>query len=701
MHLFARIRPRPSRTAVLAAALASTAPALPAQTAAPASPPEAVVALEPIVVVAHADSHGLHVVLDPRAPAQPVPAHDGAGVLHAVPGFSVVRKGGTDGDPVFRGMAGSRLSVLLDGENILGGCGNRMDPPTAYVFPAAFDRVTVIKGPQSVVHGPASPAGVVLLERIPRSLTSDTARIHASMTLGSAGRNDEFLEAVAGGPRMQARLAATRTASDDYRDGSRRLIHSRYERWSTHASAAWTPDRDTFVEISGVLSDGEAAYADRAMDGVAFERQNLGLRARRTHLTPHVAAIEAQLFHNDVDHVMDNFSLRTFTPTSMMPGRAVSNPSRETFGARAFATLVPAGGLEIKLGADYQGNRHALRTTSDEAADPVRAKRRIRDASFDTIGVFAEASRDIADDRRLVAGARADLWSATDHRERLSAGMSGAMPNPTAGRRRHATLPSAFIRYEWKPVPATTAYAGVGHAARFPDYWELFSKESTTTLSAFGSEPEHTTQVDVGLVYRAKPLTASVALFGAQIDDFLLIESGFRKPATAMGSRAATVTRSVDARTWGAEASAAWEHESGWRADASIAWVHGTNRIEKRPLGQQPPFEGRLGLGYAAPRWSVGGLARFVGRQDRVAIRQGSIVGQDLGPTPGFAVFSLHAAIHLGERLQLSTGVDNVFDRDYAEHLSRGGAVVAGFPPPTTRVNEPGRTAWMRVDFRY
>ena len=51
-----------------------------------------------------------------------------------IPGFSVIRKGGTDGDPVFRGMAASRLSILLDGETILGGCGNCMDPPTAYVF---------------------------------------------------------------------------------------------------------------------------------------------------------------------------------------------------------------------------------------------------------------------------------------------------------------------------------------------------------------------------------------------------------------------------------------------------------------------------------------------------------------------------------------------------------------------------------------
>jgi iron complex outermembrane receptor protein len=40
---------------------------------------------------------------------------------------------------------------LLDGEYILGGCDMRMDPPTACVFPQSFDRVTVTKGPQTVL----------------------------------------------------------------------------------------------------------------------------------------------------------------------------------------------------------------------------------------------------------------------------------------------------------------------------------------------------------------------------------------------------------------------------------------------------------------------------------------------------------------------------------------------------------------------
>ncbi len=66
-----------------------------------------------VVVTAPVTEAPLTVTTDPKAPRQPLPAHDGADMLKSIPGFSVIRKGGTDGDPVFRGMSGSRLDILL------------------------------------------------------------------------------------------------------------------------------------------------------------------------------------------------------------------------------------------------------------------------------------------------------------------------------------------------------------------------------------------------------------------------------------------------------------------------------------------------------------------------------------------------------------------------------------------------------------
>jgi iron complex outermembrane receptor protein len=664
-------------------------------------PDPGVLKLAPLVVTGAHTQQPLIVTTDPQAPAQPMPAHDGADVLKSIPGFSVIRKGGTDGDPVLRGLAGSRLGVQIDGECLFGGCGNRMDPPTAYVFPGAYDRITVIKGPQSVLHGPGITAGVVLFERDYRRLAAPQAELNASATAASFGRVDGVLDARAGNALAQARVTATTTRADDYEDGDGRSVHSAYERWSANASAAWTPDDRTFLEFSTARSDGEAAYADRTMDGVEFARENYGLRLRREHLSPHIASLEARYYYNYVDHVMDNFSLRSFTPTMMMPGRAVSNPDRLTTGGLAQLVLTPAAELKITAGLDTQRNIHTLRSTANETTDAYGAKTRIRDAKFVQGGAFAEGTWTPAPGRRLIAGARLDRWQVTDSRTNVMLSMMNPAPNPGAGRTRESDLAGGFVRYEQDlAARPLTLFAGLGRAQRFPDYWELIKNESTTTVSALGTQPETTLQLDAGAIYHRGPLDFSLSLFVADFDDFILVQSNYAKPAGMMGTRSAVITRNIDAFTLGGEAGLAWRFAEHWKADASVAYVRGENDTDSRPLAQLPPLEARLALAYARTTWSLGGLLRAVAAQDRVAVNQGNIVGQDIGRSPGFAVLSLNASWKAGAQARISGGIDNLLDQAYAEHISRAGGAIAGFIQ-TTRVNEPGRTFWLKLDLTY
>ncbi|SQF89273.1 TonB-dependent copper receptor [Pseudomonas fluorescens] len=59
-----------------------------------------------------------------------MPASDGGDYLKTIPGFALVRNGGTNGDPVLRGMFGSRLNILTNGGVMLGACpGEWMRPP--------------------------------------------------------------------------------------------------------------------------------------------------------------------------------------------------------------------------------------------------------------------------------------------------------------------------------------------------------------------------------------------------------------------------------------------------------------------------------------------------------------------------------------------------------------------------------------------
>lgn len=652
--------------------------------------------LSPVVVTAPASDSPLTVVTDPKAPRQPIPAHDGADFLKSIPGFSVIRKGGTDGDPLLRGMSGSRLGILLDGQEIYGGCGGRMDPPTAYVHPESYDRVIVLKGPQSVIHTSGASAGVVLFERDMKPLTESGWNAYGSAIFGSFGRNDQAFDVRGGTPRFQLRAGATRADSDDYEDGDGNRIHSRYTRWNTHASLAWTPDPRTALELSMAYGDGEAAYADRAMDGSKFERENVALKFERRDLSPTVTKLWAQAYYNYVDHVMDNYSLRRTSVYSAM------NPDRAVLGARAGITLAPAEAMRVTLGADTKRDihrgRNAMGQTSADAADRVfRGLPYEEDMRFEQLGVFGEASYVLADGARAVAGLRIDRHEATDSR-RCVAGMfmNGmcmmmAPVNQTRGATARDTLNSGFIRYEGVLGDGGSGwYVGLGHAERFPDYWERLLRDERTLNSAFLSiRPERTTQLDVGANWTRGDWKASVSGYYGKVKDYVQLVW-----------IAPTRTRNVDATILGLEGDLAWRFARHWSATGTLAWVHGRNDTDDRPLAQQPPPEFRLALEYDNGVFSYGGLLRAVRHQNRIDIGSGNIVanGQDIGPSAGFAVFSLNAGWRPRKDLLMTAGIDNVFDRTYAEHLSRTGASLPGFVfPADTRINEPGRTIWVKA----
>jgi len=674
--------------------LAAVEPEAPSKKPAPKPEPSAVVE-----VTAPLPTEPLVTVTDAKAPRQPVPAHDGAEYLKTIPGFSVIRKGGTDGDPVLRGMAGSRLTILLDGEQILGGCGMRMDPPTAYIFPESYDRITVVKGPQTVLYGPGNSAGLVRFERTNERFQQPGFRGVASLMGGSFGRHDEVLDARAGTQTFYVRGIGTRSHSDDYEDGKGTTIHARYTRWSANAAFGWTPSDNTRLELSGTRSNGEAAYADRTMDGAKFLRENLGFRGEWRQLTDRIEKVEVQAYRNYVDHVMDNFTLRTFTPTVMTPGPMVNSPDRLTRGGRLAMGLRLAEATRLTLGLDTQANDHTIRKTANEWTMPVENMVRSDDGRFRNSGLFAEVEHPFTGKDRLLAGLRADRWHAEDPRAVVAISMMASVANPTFNHERIETLSSGFLRYEREAFAGSTFYAGIGHAERFPDYWEAISKESLNTASAFDTLAEKTTQLDLGWLKQAGSIQTSVSFFYGKVKDFILIQSNVVKALMA-GTRMATVSRNVDATTWGGELGLGTK--LGFlKVDGSLAYTHGQNDTDGRALAQIPPLEARLRLGYEAEAWSAGLLVRGVARQDRYALNQGNIVGQDLGATAGFAIVSLHAGWKPAKGWLVTGGVDNLFNRAYAEHISRSTSAIPGYAVQSVRVNEPGRLVWLKASYAF
>ena len=187
------------------------------------------------------------------------------------------------------------------------------------------------------------------------------------------------------------------------------------------------------------------------MDGF-FDRNNVAVKFDRRFNWSIVRRVEAQSYYNYIDHVMDNYSLRT-------PGTAfsVSNPDRTTEGGRAAVTLAPASRTIVVLGTDVQHNVHTGRSamnksSADAATTALNAAPRVEDMRFTQAGLFGEATQALTARSRLVGGFRYDWHSALDSRACVAATMcpgTSPLKNTTKGATDHKTLPSGFGRYEY------------------------------------------------------------------------------------------------------------------------------------------------------------------------------------------------------------------------------------------------------------
>ncbi|RSE16748.1 TonB-dependent copper receptor [Acinetobacter johnsonii] len=639
--------------------------------------------LAPIVVTAQQgnDAHGLIVHADPKQPTQPIPAVDGAAYLQSIVGFNQIKNGGANGDVTFRGMFGSRIKILTDGTENLGACPSRMDNPASYVSPESYDKITVVKGPQTVQYAHTGSAATVIFEREPEQLTSAKPyRGQATVMLGSYGRLDQNVEAAVGDETKYARLNANRSIADSYQDGAGNTVPSDWEKWNTDLALGWTPNEDTWVELKGGKSDGEAVYAGRSMDGSKFARESLGLHVEKKNISEVIKKVEAQVDYSYNDHVMDNFSLRKFNPADGMSMPMASNVARRTLNARVAMTQ-DWGQLQLISGIDSQKNEHTKRSGS--LMSPYQNKARVGDMDFESYGAFGELSYAFNDQHKLVTGARVD---------------QAKIDNLATDTERKETLPSGFIRIESELAEHVKTYAGLGYVERVPDYWELFStKYHQSTGTTFADlENEKTAQFDAGYQYEQGAFKSWASVYAGLIQDYILVAY---TPTGSMGKLEAK-SRNVDATIAGAEAGLAYQLTDQIQADISAMYAWGENTTDHTALPQIAPLEGRFNLRYVQEKYNLGLLWRVVAAQDRTSYREGNIIGYDLEDSKGFGTLSLNGTYNIQKDLDLSVGIDNVLNKNYAEHLNKLGSSGFGYAA-TEQFNNIGRNYWARISMKF
>ncbi len=657
--------------------------------------------LEEVDVEATAPVNPTRTQAPAEAREQALPA-DAADALRELTGVSGARMGGRALEPVIRGQSQNRLNVILDGAYVHGGCPNRMDPPTSYAPMDSYDDVEVIKGFQSVLYGGGGSGGTVLVKRRLRPLPADKpwdGHIRAGFKGNSDTRNLSA-DLSLGSGRVYGRGSLSYQDAGNYDDGDGHRVRSAYE---TRAGALmlglslWDGGR---LEASVDLQrDRDTLYAGAGMDSPASDLDSYRLKFSQDLGAGPFDRIEAEAYRNQVDHEMNNYSLRPVTAPMKMRTLSAS----DTSGGRFQTTLGLAGDGNLDLGADYQYNRRNANLFSGPktlGGDPARLDSILwPDVALKQLGLFAQGDLPLGEDLDLFAGLRYDRVT-SEARRAAEKGKGLTSPDDlyrtyygTRAKKAEEDNLSGFLRLEQAlGTGDDTAYLALSRAVRTADASERFlaknaMKPALRWIGNPGLAPEKHLQIEAGVEWAGAAWRAGGSVYYDHVDDYILRDKAAGQ-AGIRRSDGASIYRNIGARLWGVEVDAHVRPLSHWQASLGLAYVNARNTDDGRWLPQTPPLEGHLGLDYGRGRWSAGGVLRFAATQHDVDVAS----GQDVGETPGWGALDLYGRYRVSRILDLRLGVDNVFDQTYAYHVNRANS--DPFNPEAIQVNEPGRSFW-------
>jgi outer membrane receptor protein involved in Fe transport len=328
-------------------------------------------------------------------------------------------------------------------------------------------------------------------------------------------------------------------------------------------------------------------------------------------------------------------------------------------------------------------------------------------------GVFAEWSSPLTDDWTVSVGARADY---VETKARMADVPVGSSLNRDAPEEQNV-LYAFYINNRIALNECWTLTSGVGHAQRPPTLIERYADAMFLGVAQSGFtritgdpllNPERSWQIDLGLSTEQQTWRGRMTGFYAWLLDYVTYRDGTVVVPDFADARLLLFTNTPAASLAGFELAGEWDWTTWLTPYATMSYVEGRDETIHAPLTSIPPLDTRLGarLHNAGPerRWGIECEARIVDNQDRLGtIRVHG--GQDLRvieePTPGFTVWNLRAYWNARENLNFFAGIDNLFDKNYQEHLDLRLLGPTGFAADPTRVLSPGFTPYVGMNWVY
>jgi iron complex outermembrane receptor protein len=581
-------------------------------------------------------------------------------------------------------MRNEQVGITIDGMQIFGACTDRMDPVTSYVETNNLEQVNTSACAEDAGCHSANLAGGLDLQ-VKRPLFGGGF----SGTLGTGYQaNGSGFNSVAnlnyGAEKFSGNVNAVYRKQGNYTDGNdNEVLFTQFEKINVAANLGYRLAPNHILRFSFIMDDAyNVGYAALPMD-VAFAKARIYGLGSTWYTSGFLKEIHAKAYYNFIDHAMDD-SQRPDVPIRMdMPGQS------ETWGAFVEGKVKTMGRHAFYGKAEIFSNfRHAEMTMyPPNTTEPPMYMLTWPDVRKTSALIFISDKIALATTHTLTVNARLQ----TDYNQiTTDLGKSFMMPFGYTGPSTF-WLPMLDAQYSWQFAARHSVQATAGYSSRGPSTSEQYAFYLFNAYDGYDyiGNPnilaEQALKAQLGYTYTLPRWQLQVAGYGYRIGNYILGNTDSTFDAMTIGANGVRIYQNLPYATLlGADITANGTLAPWLALMAKVGYTRGkTNTGDNLPL--MPPLNGVLSLKANYQRLQGMVEAELAAPQNQVNQMFGDI------KTPGYAVLNLRALYTqpIGKTvLNIETGIDNLFDNAYRNHLDWGGAA---------NLLRPGRNVYVQV----
>lgn len=646
------------------------------------------------------------------------------GILKNEPGLALGRDGIWGTQLTIRGLSKSSIITLVDG--------NRMETATdiaavlSLIDVNDIERIEVIKGSASSIYGTGALGGVV-------NIITKTGMYNDNFTVGGSAagsfatvnnENAENISLEAGDANWYARLNSTFRKAGNTNTPRGYLKNSQFSDNNISFSAGYKPSGNQELSIKYQnfyaknvgIPGGNLLFPDNAVVTYPNEqRQMFSAEYKIFNLSGIIKNLSAKYFYQVIGRNVNNvpFIKNYITTPKGQPDKIMNvdliNPHamHYTNGIQLESDLLPNNENYLVFGIDAwqrkldsRRERYITINNVDKTTQAVLStvkeiigERPLPESEFQSIGIYAQDECTLVKDKlKLLLGGRFDRINISNDQVSnpvytvinglIDTNPAAAQLQWSAGNINNSSW-SGNVGLLYTVTGGFNLNLSLAKSFRSPSLEERYQYIDLGNLVELGNpylRPEKGYFADLGTKIWGNDASIVFDMFINNINDLVVQKSGIYE-----GRPALINTNVGKAILYGFDTGFEINVVEKIVIYGAVSYVRGKDTEENQNLPQIPPMNGRLGIRSPILNYlNIDLSSAFFAAQNEIA--GGEIT------TPGFTYFDLYVySKNLDAdffHLQISGGIENIFNKAYRNHLAtnRGDVTV-----------EPGRNFFIKT----